>query len=343
MGQCCGTVYDHNESLKRWRPQFEGLGLKEECIAKLNRLFSSADISHDGYIDSLELLMLLDMERTPFTERIFKVFDRDGNGVVDFREFAFATWNFCTLNDDFMTYFIFELYDDDHSNLLEEVDVVRMLKELYGPKYETSKAVKDLQVDIPKMAGAEIDIEEFRRIVQCYSGLLRPSNHILTKFREGTMGEEYWIGKTHERNQFSHGRYVSMEGILKKKFSTDATLFGPKKKRSKRATNKSGTGKAKAITNSKVYADSKSNKSSDKQSHNDIASDGSGKHYDDEKHHDNHYHKGHHDDKHHNDHHDKNHHGHHDAHAGDEKHHKSNSHLNGSSNVPHSPKKAAHH
>jgi len=44
-----------------------------------------------------ELLAFLDLEKTRFTKRIFSLFDEDGSGLVDFREFVMSLWNYCTL------------------------------------------------------------------------------------------------------------------------------------------------------------------------------------------------------------------------------------------------------
>jgi len=47
----------------------------------------------------VELLTLLDIERTRFTEQIFTLFDSDNSGKVDFREFVMALWNYCTIGE----------------------------------------------------------------------------------------------------------------------------------------------------------------------------------------------------------------------------------------------------
>ena len=50
-----------------------------------------------GTIDLTELLTIIELERTPFTERVFSIFDEDNSGKIDFGEFVLALWNFCTL------------------------------------------------------------------------------------------------------------------------------------------------------------------------------------------------------------------------------------------------------
>lgn len=52
-----------------------------------------------GTIHIVELLTFFDLERTKFTERVFGIFDEDGSGCIDFREFVVSLWNYCTLTN----------------------------------------------------------------------------------------------------------------------------------------------------------------------------------------------------------------------------------------------------
>ena len=44
------------------------------------------------------MLDLLGLPRTRFAKRVFAIFDADGSGEVDLREFFITTWNYCTLS-----------------------------------------------------------------------------------------------------------------------------------------------------------------------------------------------------------------------------------------------------
>ena len=74
----CGSSVYKDTKIASWRVQFEALGIDEKAAQKLYNIFRKCDLGHDGTINDMEVLMLLDMERTPFTERIFKIFDTDG-------------------------------------------------------------------------------------------------------------------------------------------------------------------------------------------------------------------------------------------------------------------------
>ena len=103
--------YYYYYQIAAWKQQFEILDINEKCCQKLYNIFKKCDLSNDGMISDLEIFMLLDVERTPFNERIFRIFDTDGSGEIDFREFVLATFNYCSLDMAFLPYFAFTLYE----------------------------------------------------------------------------------------------------------------------------------------------------------------------------------------------------------------------------------------
>jgi len=82
-----------------WLDVFKAMKLKNNEIKKLNKIFNSVDVDKSGSIEVVELLTLLDIERTPFNVRIFAAFDKDRTGQIDLYEFVVSLWKFCTLGD----------------------------------------------------------------------------------------------------------------------------------------------------------------------------------------------------------------------------------------------------
>ncbi len=98
MGSCSShDVYDL-ENVKKDRRQFEALQLSSKEVGKLYKIFRKVDVDGSGSIGLAELLAHIDVERTTFSERVFSIFDEDGSGEIDFREFVLSLWNYCTLS-----------------------------------------------------------------------------------------------------------------------------------------------------------------------------------------------------------------------------------------------------
>ena len=87
-----------NANYPQWSLQFQALQLTHSEVKKLHSYFFKADMDNGGTIELVELLTVIDVERTKFTERVFSIFDEDGSGKIDFGEFVLALWNYCTLS-----------------------------------------------------------------------------------------------------------------------------------------------------------------------------------------------------------------------------------------------------
>lgn len=95
----CGSSSKKVENVipKSWMDLFAAMKLTRGEVSNFYKLFKKVDFDNSGSVDIVELLTLLDVERTRFTEHVFTLFDSDGSGKVDFREFVLAVWNYCTI------------------------------------------------------------------------------------------------------------------------------------------------------------------------------------------------------------------------------------------------------
>lgn len=59
-----------------------------------------------------------------------RIFDEDGSGSVDFREFVMSLWNYCTLSKAALIMFAFDLYDNDNSGEIDIMEVELLLREV---------------------------------------------------------------------------------------------------------------------------------------------------------------------------------------------------------------------
>jgi Ca2+-binding EF-hand superfamily protein len=84
---------------KEWMDVFKAMKLNHSEVKSMFAIYNKVDADRSGSIDVVELLTLLDIERTAFTERIFAAFDKDRTGKIDFYEFVVSLWKFCTLGN----------------------------------------------------------------------------------------------------------------------------------------------------------------------------------------------------------------------------------------------------
>ena len=89
-----------------WMNVFKAMKLKHPEVVKLYELYNRVDTDNNGEIDIVELLTLLDIDRTTFSERVFQAFDKDHTGQIDFYEFVVSLWKFCTLSSGSISKFL---------------------------------------------------------------------------------------------------------------------------------------------------------------------------------------------------------------------------------------------
>ena len=97
VGMGLRSFYDENPDQFRFKKDFDRLMLTEADIGRLYKAFVRVDLDMSGEVATWELLEHLKVERTKFTKRIFRIFDEDDSGQIDFKEFVVALWNYCTL------------------------------------------------------------------------------------------------------------------------------------------------------------------------------------------------------------------------------------------------------
>ncbi len=163
MGNCIKhwDVYD-DPILNRWKPQFDALHMNFAVIGQMVEVFNLVDKNHSRTIDLDEMMIFLEVERTPFRDKVFLQFDSDTSGAIDFREFVLGLWNYCTLTQEtigkcpfyplcfvltlltlfsppslssflfIIESFTFDMYDKSGEGKLSPRDLEEMLKDLYG-------------------------------------------------------------------------------------------------------------------------------------------------------------------------------------------------------------------
>ena len=194
---------------------FVALQLTRPEIYKFYKRFQKYDMDKSGHINVVELLTLIDSERTHFTERVFKLFDQENTGRIDFREFLLSIWNYCTLSKASLELFTFDLYDEDGTGLLSSREVQNMLMGLYGSNFNRNPRARQIEKELASIDKTrDLNIEAFQIFVKTHHNLLWPAFILQLKLQRKVMGAAFWRSATERRIRLSKKHYVTMGELM---------------------------------------------------------------------------------------------------------------------------------
>lgn len=211
-------VYEMNDD-PRNNIHFQSIGLMESHINRLYQIFDKINTSESqDYVDVAELITYLNLD-TSFRDTIYKIFDRYFVGQVNFEEFVFAYWNYCSFSKENIVRFAFDIYDKRSAGYLTTSEIQRAFVDLYGhrkAKKHINKLLVNGQMDPLSM---KITLQDFRAICLKHPTLVIPFNDLQVIMRDHAMGVEFWdlqmlkrIESSGEDNPFSAEEYLKLHG-----------------------------------------------------------------------------------------------------------------------------------
>eukprot|EP00639_Heterosigma_akashiwo_P031669 CAMPEP_0194672140 /NCGR_PEP_ID=MMETSP0295-20121207/6257_1 /TAXON_ID=39354 /ORGANISM="Heterosigma akashiwo, Strain CCMP2393" /LENGTH=370 /DNA_ID=CAMNT_0039555771 /DNA_START=135 /DNA_END=1244 /DNA_ORIENTATION=+ len=203
--------------------EFKSLGLHNRDVWALHSSYAAIDGDNSGTIEVKELMAYLGLH-SQFTNRVFRIFDEDGSGELDFREFVVSMWNYCTLAKNALVMFAFDLYDSDNSGVIDIREVELMLKEVYGEGFQASQLAQkvlrhmrmiDGDARLPlSMQRCEVTAEQFGQFCRKHATLLLPAFTMQETLREAVGGKRLWERLSRRRFEVSDGAYISVNQLL---------------------------------------------------------------------------------------------------------------------------------
>merc|ERR1712146_702458 len=108
---------------------------KEQITTLKDEFEKAAGESGSLTLDQFKQVMTsLQLDHLP-VDRIFEMFDTDGNGDLDYKEFLLGISKFNFTGDDALK-FCFEVMDEDKSGTLTKEELTKVLVQLYEAKEE---------------------------------------------------------------------------------------------------------------------------------------------------------------------------------------------------------------
>jgi serine/threonine-protein phosphatase 2B regulatory subunit len=140
-----------------------------EEIKRLGKRFKKLDLDKSGSLSVDEFMSLPELQQNPLVQRVIAIFDTDGNGEVDFKEFIEGISLFSVKgNKDAKLQFAFKIYDIDRDGYISNGELYQVLKIMVGNNLKESQLQQIVDKTIiysDKDGDGKISYEEFCAMV----------------------------------------------------------------------------------------------------------------------------------------------------------------------------------
>ncbi|KAI0233811.1 Calcineurin subunit B type 1 [Lamellibrachia satsuma] len=150
-------------------------------IKRLGKRFKKLDLDNSGALSVDEFMSLPELQQNPLVQRVIDIFDTDGNGEVDFKEFIegislFSVKEFIEGVSQFSVKgdkesklrFAFKIYDMDKDGYISNGELFQVLKMMVGNNLKDAQLqqIVDKTIILADLDGdGKISFEEFCAVV----------------------------------------------------------------------------------------------------------------------------------------------------------------------------------
>jgi len=147
----------------------DGVAFDAEEIKRLGKRFKKLDLDGSGSLSTEEFMSLPELQQNPLVRRVIDIFDDDGNGEVDFKEFIMGLSHFSAKGDmESKLRFAFRIYDMDNDGYISNGELFQVLKMMVGNNLKDTQLQQIVDKTIlfhDKDNNGKINFEEFCEVV----------------------------------------------------------------------------------------------------------------------------------------------------------------------------------
>ncbi|CAF0721957.1 unnamed protein product [Didymodactylos carnosus] len=134
-------------------------------IRRLGKRFKKLDIDGSGSLSVQEFMSIPELQQNPLVQRVIDIFDTDGNGEIDFKEFIGGISQFSVKGDkESKLKFAFKIYDMDKDGYISNGELFQVLKMMVGSNLKDSQLqqiVDKTIINADKDGDGKISFDEF--------------------------------------------------------------------------------------------------------------------------------------------------------------------------------------
>ncbi|KFB36433.1 AGAP004298-PB-like protein [Anopheles sinensis] len=133
-------------------------------IRRLGKRFKKLDLDNSGALSIDEFMSLPELQQNPLVQRVIDIFDADGNGEVDFKEFIQGVSQFSVKGDKLSKLkFAFRIYDMDNDGYISNGELFQVSGE--KSQIAVTKIIRYVAAVLKMMVGNNLKDTQLQQIV----------------------------------------------------------------------------------------------------------------------------------------------------------------------------------
>lgn len=159
----------------------------------LNHLFTAfckVDLDGSGQVSVDEFIVMHGISQEYVGELVFKIFDNNHDGQLNFYEYVHALWNYLSFNKKDLSNFLFDIFDTDGSNEMSYDEVRFMFHVLWTFEPESHLQATFQLLDRNK--DHIVDRKELAEFAIHNNMIMFPAFEVQDILRRSTLGDARW-------------------------------------------------------------------------------------------------------------------------------------------------------
>mmetsp|Transcript_26573 Transcript_26573/g.39481 ORF Transcript_26573/g.39481 Transcript_26573/m.39481 type:complete len:336 (+) Transcript_26573:72-1079(+) len=208
----------HNSCFDR---TFSSLSLSERDVSLMYEIFFPHVSDNSNNKISIESLFqpFRSLHVCTFTKQVFGLCGRSDDCSMDFREFVLGLWGLCTLQEDFISLYLFDVIDTKKKGVIQYLHIIQYVFDAYGWQFNSNEAAKKCVQHIRAASKTTIsyDREAFVDLCSEQFAMVGPVVDLQRHMCEAFLGTAFWRGLAARRRKkyFNSSKYISVEMILR--------------------------------------------------------------------------------------------------------------------------------
>lgn len=184
MGNCFGVVHVDSHD-KKDIEVFDSIFLRKGNVADLFNVFNEVDVDGSGEISYTEFLVTYRLESTPLIDLIFDSFNVKS---LNFLEFACLIWNFLSLDQTRLSYFMFFICNVAKKTVIPFTQMEKCYRLIHGNFKGNMKLISPLSAMQARCGDTGITINQFVEFCDQYPIICHPLIMVHFHFRDKIIG-----------------------------------------------------------------------------------------------------------------------------------------------------------